>query len=93
MANPVCTGARHVPALLSLALTSLFVGPVATAQETQNPAPATGQAPAPATGATPSPEGGLSLDLDVIAKQLDIARTDIQPSLGATVYDFGRQAI
>ena len=42
---------------------------------------------------TPPPEGGLSLDLDVIAKQLDIARTNIQPSLGATVYDFGRQAI
>lgn len=42
---------------------------------------------------TPPPEGGLSLDLDVIAKQLDIARSNIQPSLGATVYDFGRQAI
>src|SRR5262245_35917796 len=36
---------------------------------------------------------GLSLDLDVIAKQLDIARTEIQPSLGATVYNFGRLAI
>src|SRR3954447_7841278 len=36
---------------------------------------------------------GLSLDLDVVAKQLDIARTEIQPSLGATVYNFGRQAI
>ena len=42
---------------------------------------------------TPPPEGGLSLDLDVIVKQLDIARSNIQPSLGATVYDFGRQAI
>jgi outer membrane receptor protein involved in Fe transport len=43
---------------------------------------------------TPPPAGeGLSLDLDVIAKQLDIARTEIQPSLGATVYDFSRQAI
>ncbi len=37
--------------------------------------------------------GGVALDLDVIAKQLDIARTEIQPSLGATVYSFGRQAI
>src|SRR5215813_6101876 len=36
---------------------------------------------------------GLSLDLDVVAKQLDIARTEIQPSLGARVYDFSRQAI
>jgi outer membrane receptor protein involved in Fe transport len=37
--------------------------------------------------------GGVVLDLDVVAKQLDIARSQIQPSLGATVYDFGRQAI
>ena len=42
---------------------------------------------------TPPPEGGLSLDLDVVAKQLDIARSNIQPGLGATVYDFGQQAI
>src|SRR6266478_7538411 len=36
---------------------------------------------------------GVALDLDGVAKQLDIARSQIQPSLGATVYDFGRQAI
>src|SRR6516164_2514745 len=42
---------------------------------------------------TPPPEGGLSLDLDVVARQLDIARSTIQPSLGATVFDFSRQAI
>jgi outer membrane receptor protein involved in Fe transport len=41
----------------------------------------------------PPPEGDVSLDLNVIAKQLDIARQQIQPSLGATVYEFGRQAI
>jgi hypothetical protein len=41
----------------------------------------------------PPPEGGVSLDLDVVAKQLDIARTEIQQNLGTTVYDFGRQAI
>src|SRR6516162_5307279 len=40
-----------------------------------------------------SPEGGLSLDLNVVAKQLDIARSNIQPSLGASAYDFSRQAI
>src|SRR6516165_2901293 len=38
-------------------------------------------------------EAGVSLDLNVVAKQLDIARSEIQPSLGATVYNFGRQAI
>jgi hypothetical protein len=42
---------------------------------------------------TPPPDAGLSLDVEVIAKQLDIARTQIQPNLGATVYDFNRQAI
>jgi outer membrane receptor protein involved in Fe transport len=47
---------------------------------------ATAQETAPAAG-------GVSFDLDVVAKQLDIARSQIQPSLGATVYDFGRQAI
>src|SRR5437764_12747930 len=35
----------------------------------------------------------LSLDLDVIAKQLDLARNQIQPSLGASVYQFSRPAI
>ena len=29
-------------------------------------------------------DSGLSMNLDVIAKQLDIARQQIQPSLGAT---------
>jgi hypothetical protein len=29
----------------------------------------------------------------VVARQLDIARSEIQPSLGSTVYDFSRQAI
>jgi outer membrane receptor protein involved in Fe transport len=42
---------------------------------------------------TAPPDGAVSLDLSVVARQLDIARTEIQPSLGATVYSFGRQAI
>jgi outer membrane receptor protein involved in Fe transport len=41
----------------------------------------------------PPSDGAVSLDLNVVAKQLDIARSRIQPSLGATVYEFGRQAI
>ena len=41
----------------------------------------------------PSSESSVSFDLNVVARQLDIARTEIQPSLGATVYNFGRQAI
>jgi outer membrane receptor protein involved in Fe transport len=47
-----------------------------------------------ATAQEAAPPGGdVSLDLSVVAKQLDIARSEIQPSLGATVYNFGRQAI
>jgi outer membrane receptor protein involved in Fe transport len=49
--------------------------------------------PVTAQEAPPPPEGGLSLDVEVIAKQLDIARQQIVPGLGATVYDFSRQAI
>ena len=75
MRNLFCAGTRCVPAVLSLALTTLFTARTVMAQE------------------TPPPEGGVSLDLDVVAKQFDIARTQIQPNLGATVYDFGRQAI
>ena len=36
---------------------------------------------------------GISMDLDVLAKQLDIARQQIQPSLGATTYNFSPQAL
>ena len=42
---------------------------------------------------TPPSGGAVALDLDVVAKQLGIARTQIQPNLGATVYNFGRQVI
>ncbi len=101
MPNPVCAGLRRLPVVLSIALTSLFAGGTATAQETLAPATeaapaptqATGAAPLPTTGEAPAQEGSISLNLDVVARQLDIARSEIQPSLGATVYDFSRQAI
>ncbi|HUN39875.1 MAG TPA: TonB-dependent receptor [Acetobacteraceae bacterium] len=35
----------------------------------------------------------LSLDIDVIAHRLDVARQQIQPNLGASVYDFSPQAL
>ena len=41
----------------------------------------------------PAAEPNLSLDLDVIARQLDIARNQIQPRLGASTYEFRREAI
>jgi outer membrane receptor protein involved in Fe transport len=36
---------------------------------------------------------GVSMDLDVIAKRLDVARQQIQPSLGASVYNFSPEAL
>jgi len=36
---------------------------------------------------------GVSMDLDVVARQLDVARQQIQPSLGARVYDFSPPAL
>jgi len=44
-------------------------------------------------GGPPPAEGALSLDLDIVAKQLDAVRSNIQPSLGATVYTFSRDTI
>ena len=97
MTNPIRTGTRCVSTMLSFAAALLTAG-AATAQETAKPAvetptPAVTETTPPTTGATPSPEGGVSLDLNVVARQLDIARSEIQPSLGATVYNFSRQAI
>jgi outer membrane receptor protein involved in Fe transport len=40
-----------------------------------------------------SSNSSVSMDLDVVAKQLDIARQQIQPSLGATTYNFSPQAL
>ncbi|HEX3861190.1 MAG TPA: TonB-dependent receptor [Stellaceae bacterium] len=55
------------------------------------PSPAFAQAsPAPAAGA----DGTVLLpELDVVAKELDIARSQIEPSLGASTYDFTRSTI
>src|SRR6266567_5617593 len=42
----------------------------------------------------PAPtEGSLALELEIIAKQLDVARNQIQPSLGASLYEFRRSTI
>ena len=45
----------------------------------------------PALGQTKPDEA--TIDLDVVAKRLDVERNSIQPSLGATVYDFGKRVI
>ncbi len=45
------------------------------------------------SGNSSSSNSSVSMDLDVVAKQLDIARQQIQPSLGATTYNFSPQAL
>src|ERR1700716_484541 len=37
--------------------------------------------------------GELSIDVDVVSRRLDIARQQIQPSLGASVYQFSPEAL
>ena len=85
MVNAIRAGMPCVATIISVVLAAVLGAGAATVQAapggTGNAAPPEGQ------------PGGLSLDINVIAKQLDIARSEIQPSLGATVYDFSRQAI
>jgi hypothetical protein len=54
---------------------------------------ATTLAQTPPPAGPPEAEGSVALDLDIIAKQLDVARGQIQPSLGASVYEFRRDTI
>jgi outer membrane receptor protein involved in Fe transport len=49
--------------------------------------------PAAAPAAAPAPDDSGVIDIDVTAKRLDAARSTIQPSLGATTYEFGSKAI
>src|SRR6476620_7229620 len=44
----------------------------------------------PSAGATSS---DLTIDLDVVSQRLDVARQQIQPSLGASVYQFSPEAL
>jgi outer membrane receptor protein involved in Fe transport len=47
-----------------------------------------------ATAADPAPDASdVTIDIPVIAQRLDTARQQIQPSLGATVYNFSPQAL
>lgn len=53
----------------------------------------TASAQTPPSDNPPAMQGSLSLDLDIVAKQLDVAREQIEPSLGASTYKFTRGAI
>src|SRR4051794_29856400 len=56
-------------------------------------AQATSPTAVPVQPASPESAGSLSLDLDVVAQRLVVARGQIQPGLGATVYEFRRDTI
>jgi outer membrane receptor protein involved in Fe transport len=47
----------------------------------------------PASPALSDQNSNVSIDIDVISQRLDVARQQIQPSLGATVYNFSPQAL
>jgi hypothetical protein len=85
--------AQDGPVLLTGLLpldTAADAAPSGQLQRAANPPSDATTVPEPAPA---SAGGGLSLDVDVIAKELDVARQQIEPSLGASVYNFGRQAI
>ncbi len=71
--------------LLGTAACSLVL---VTAAHAADPVPATPPAVRLGQG-----DGVVLDDIDVVAKRLDLARSQIQPSLGATKYDFGRSAL
>ena len=49
---------------------------------------------ATARAADPAPDAGaVTIDIDVIAQRLDAARQQIEPSLGATSYNFSPEAL
>ncbi|MBO0738261.1 MAG: hypothetical protein J2P48_17095, partial [Alphaproteobacteria bacterium] len=84
---------KNVETRRAFAIASLVAPVFAAGAADGQEQPSAGQQPPSPEQQQPSPGESISLDLDVLAKQLDIARSNIQASLGATVYEFGRQAI
>jgi len=82
MSPPLLGGWRGAAALILCAV-------LTTTAFAQNPS-VTAQTPS-ASG--PPSEGALTLNLDVIAKALDVAREQIESSLGASTYKFTRSAV
>jgi outer membrane receptor protein involved in Fe transport len=93
-------GLRAEMRRVSMLLPVIFAGVVATrtapAQEAPLPAPPE-TTPTPtettAPAETATPEGGVSLDIEVIAKRLNEARINIEPRIGASTYTIDQGAI
>jgi len=85
--------AQRQTALSWMALSLIVVAPSVLAADP--PAASNGESPTVRLNAG-ADQGSAALalpDVDVISRRLDVARSQIQPSLGATRYDFSRQAI
>ena len=91
MTNPMRAGTRCAATILPSVLVVSLAAGAATAQET--PTPAATETPPPAAGETPPAEGGVSLDIEVIAKRLNEARINIEPRIGASTYTLTPEAI
>jgi outer membrane receptor protein involved in Fe transport len=70
-----------LPALFCAATVAHAAGPGATSPDSAS------------SGATSPDTGELHMDIDIIARRLDLARQQIQPSLGATSYNFSPEAL
>ena len=49
--------------------------------------------PSPAAAQDQSAQPPDTIDIDVVARKLDVARQQIEPSLGASVYNFSPEAL
>ncbi len=80
--------------LVALSVTSVFAADPPPAVTPQNAAPQTGTPRVNlGTGAGDSGPALTLPDVEIISQRLDQARSQLQPSLGATSYNFGRGAI
>ncbi len=96
MTSPLRTGRRGIAALaraagIAIAGSTLPASIPASAADPAAGTPEPATALGPDLGPGPAPV--INLELDVVAKALDIARGEIQPSLGATVYQLQRPNI
>src|SRR5579875_471910 len=91
-------GRRYMTLRSTLLLTTVLAALAAGSALAADPAASTPQTAGPAvrlgTGTDQTSGPALTLpDVDVISQRLDQSRSQIQASLGATRYDFSRQAI
>jgi outer membrane receptor protein involved in Fe transport len=78
------------PRWLALLALAALTRPAPTQAQSAPPQP---PQPQPTPAQAQPPAAPVTLDIDVVAKQLDQARQQIQPTLGASSYNFSPQAL